>query len=203
MDRTVTVTGQGKATAVPDTAVIRVAAVHRAASVAEAFAGVASAVDAIGTEARQFTEERRIASQGLQVWPAHDNQGRQSGFETRHTIEIGCPDLTAASALLEALVAAVGDRLQVEGVTLRVSEPGPLVTTAREAAYADAAERASHLAGLAGATLGPIVSVSEGGAGWSPYPQAMDVAAMKAEAAFEPGEAAITATVTASWQLQL
>ena len=203
MDRTVTVTGQGRATAVPDTAVVRVAAVHRAASVAEAFAGVASAVDAIGTEARRVTEERHIASQGLQVWPAHDNQGRQSGFETRHTIEIGCPDLAAASALLEALVAAVGDRLQVEGVTLRVSEPAPLVTIAREAAYADAVVRASHLAGLAGATLGPIVSVSEGGGGWSPYPQDMDVRSMKAEASFEPGETAVTATVTASWQLQL
>lgn len=202
MDRTVTVMGQGRATAVPDTALVRVAAVHRAASVADAFAGVASAVDAIGTEARRFTQERHIASRGLQVWPAHDNQGRQSGFETRHTLEIGCPDLPAASALLEALVAAVGDRLQVEGVTLQVSEPGPLVTEAREAAYADAVARATHLAGLAGASLGPIVSLVEGG-GWAPFPEAGGMRAMKADASLEPGESTISATVTASWQLQL
>jgi uncharacterized protein len=203
MDRTVSVMGQGRATAVPDTAVVRVAAVHRAASVADAFAGVASAVEAIGTEARRFTEERRIASQGLQVWPAHDNQGRQAGFETRHTIEIGCPDLPAASALLEALVAAVGDRLQVEGVTLRVSEPGPLITEAREAAYADALVRATHLAGLAGASLGPIVSVSEGGGSFEPFMEMAGGRALKADASFEPGESAVSATVTASWQLEV
>jgi uncharacterized protein YggE len=202
MDRTVTVMGQGSATAVPDTALVRVAAVHRAASVADAFAGVASAVAAIGTEARRFTDERSIASRGLHVWPAHDNQGRQSGFEARHSVEIGCPDLTAASALLEALVAAVGNRLHVESVNLQVSEPGPLVTEAREAAYADAVVRATHLAGLAGASLGPIVSVIEGG-GFQPFGEAVGVASMKADASFEPGETAISATVTASWQLQL
>ena len=202
MNRTVTVMGQGTAKAVPDTALVRVAAVHRAASVADAFAGVSSAVAAIGTEARRFTDERRIASRGLQVWPAHDNQGRQSGFETRHSMEIGCPDLAAASALLEALVGVVGDRLQVEGVSLQVSEPGPLVTEAREAAYADAVVRATHLAGLAGASLGPIVSVSEGG-GWAPFPEAEGFRAMKADASFEPGETAISVTVTASWQLQI
>lgn len=202
MDRTVTVMGQGTATAVPDTALVRVAAVHRAASVADAFAGVSSAVAVIGTEARRFTEERHIASRGLQVWPAHDNQGRQSGFETRHTLEIACSDLASASALLEALVAAVGDRLQVEGVTLQVSEPGPLLTEAREAAYADAMVRATHLAGLAGASLGPIVSVSEGG-GWAPFPEAVGMRAMRADASFEPGESAISATVSACWELSL
>ena len=117
-------------------------------------------------------------------------------------MEIGCPDLAAASALLEALVGVVGDRLQVEGVSLQVSEPGPLVTEAREAAYADAVVRATHLAGLAGASLGPIVSVSEGG-GWAPFPEAEGFRAMKADASFEPGETAISATVTASWQLQI
>jgi uncharacterized protein YggE len=200
MDRTVTVMGHGRATAVPDTALVRVAAVHRAASVADAFAGVSSAATVIGTEARRFADERRIASRGLQVWPAHDNQGRQSGFETRHSFEIGCHDLTAASALLEALVEAVGDRLQVEGVALQVSEPGPLFTEAREAAYADAVLRATHLAGLAGASLGPIVSVSEGG-GWAPLQDADGMREMKAYASFEPGESAISASVTACWEL--
>jgi uncharacterized protein YggE len=202
MDRTVTVMGQGRATAVPDTAVVRIAAVHRAASVADAFAGVASAVAAIGTAARRFTEERRIASRGMQVWPAHDHQGRQSGFEARHSVEIGCPDLDAASALLDALVGAVGDRLQVEGVGLQVAEPGPLVTEAREAAYADAVVRATHLAGLAGATLGPIVSLTEGG-GHQPFAQELAAASMKADTSFEPGETAISAVVTATWQLQV
>lgn len=200
MDRTVTVTGRGSANAVPDTAVVRVAAVHRADGVAEAFAGVASAVAAIGVEARRFTEERKIASTGVQVWPAHDHQGRQSGFEARHSLQVRCPSLDAASSVLQALVDTVGDRLQVEGVALEVSDHGLLVSSAREAAYADAVTRATHLATLVGAELGPIVSLVES-ADHPAVPYAADLA--RAEAAFEPGENSIGATVTASWQLLL
>lgn len=202
MDRTVTVSGFGRATAVPDTAVVRVAAVHRAAGVAEAFAGVASGVAAIGVEARKVTDERRIASTGIQIWPAHDHQGRQAGFEARHSLQVGCPSLEIASALLQALVDTVGDRLQVEGVSLEVADPSGALTEARTGAYADALSRATHLAALAGAALGPIVSLSEtvqrGG-----MMETGARMAMQADAALEPGEQQIGATITASWQLEL
>jgi len=199
MDRTVTVTGHGTASAVPDTAVVRVAAVHRAPDIAAAFAGVASAASVVGRVALDYTDERRIASRDLNLWPAHDHQGRQAGFEARHAFEIGCPTVDAAGELLAALVGAVGDRLQVEGVTLQVSEPGALVTAAREAAYADATARATHLAGLAGATLGAIVSVAEGGGHDVPMVRAVS---MKADSAgFQPGESSIGASVTGTWLL--
>ena len=54
--RTVTVSGQGTARVVPDCAVVNVAAVYRARSVEEAFAGVNSAVEAIGARARTFVD---------------------------------------------------------------------------------------------------------------------------------------------------
>lgn len=201
MDRTVTVTGSGTASAVPDTAVVRVAATHRAASVGEAFAGVASAVAAIGATARDHAEEKKIASRDLNLWPAHDNQGRQSGFEARHVVEIGCPSIEAASALLSALVDAVGDRLQVEGVTLQVSDQAGQVVAAREAAYADAVARATHLAGLAGASLGELVSVAEGAVHHAPM-MAVEARSMKADAGLMPGETSLGSSVTATWLLQ-
>lgn len=201
MDRTVTVTGRGSATAVPDTAVVRVAASHRALGVAEAFAGVSSAIAAISSEARKVTEERRIASTGIQIWPAHDREGRQSGFEARHSLQIGCPSLEAAAGLLQALVDAVGDRLQVEGVSLEVSEPDVLQTEAREAAYADAVTRATHLASLAGATLGAIVALGEQGRAEFAAEGAR-VASFKADAALEPGEMSFGASVTGTWLLE-
>ena len=63
MARTVTVTGQGTARVVPDSAVVIVAAVHRARSVEEAFAGVTSAVEAISASARTIrgSGEDRLA----------------------------------------------------------------------------------------------------------------------------------------------
>ena len=50
--RTLTVTGNGSATATPDTALIRLSAVHRARTFAEALAGAESAREEVVRSAR-------------------------------------------------------------------------------------------------------------------------------------------------------
>ena len=202
MKRTVTVSGQGVARVVPDTAVVRVAAVHRAEGVAEACAGVASAVAAVSWVAREHTEAARIASADFNVWPAHEHEGRPQGFEARHGITIGVADITAAGRLLTALAEEVGNRLQVEGVSLQVAEPVPALIGAREAAFADARGRAEALAALSEATLGEVVTVVEGGGHHyaEAYPMAAGARAEK-DVAFEPGEQSLGASVTVTWQL--
>ena len=199
-NRTVTVTGQGSTAVAPDTAVVRVAAVARAAGVAEAFAAASAAAAQIGVVARRHTEEKRIASTGINVWPWHDNQGRQRGFEARHSLAVGCSDLDAAGALLDELAAEVGDALAVDGVTLEVSEP----TTARDqavaAAYADALRLAERLAGLAGASLGDVLAIGHAGsAGGGPGFREMD--AVAASAKIEPGETTVAASLSVTWAL--
>jgi uncharacterized protein YggE len=199
-NRTVTVTGQGSTAVTPDTAVVRVAAVARAAGVAEAFAASSAAAAQIGVVARRHTEEKRIASTGINVWPWHDNQGQQRGFEARHSLAIGCPDLDAAGALLDELVAEVGDALAVDGVALEVSEP----TTARDqavaAAYADALRQAERLAGLAGASLGDVLAIGQAGSGGGgPALRGMDAMAMSAK--IEPGETTVAASLSVTWVL--
>ena len=154
--RTVTVTGQGEARVAPDSAVVRVSAVHRAPGVAEALAGADSAADAIATTARQFTTPERV---GYDVAPDLARPRRHpaaAGFQARHSLVVRCPDIEAAGGLLTALADAVGDRLEVEGVSLEVADQSAAVVAAREAAYADAVDRATHLAGLAGAELGDV-----------------------------------------------
>src|ERR1700754_4124308 len=98
--RTVTVTGLGTAREVPDTVVVRVAASHRSAGVAEALSGADSAADEIVAVAREHTDAGHIQSTTLNVWPAYDNEGRQSGFEARHSLSISCSDMAEAGAML-------------------------------------------------------------------------------------------------------
>ena len=197
--RTVTVTGHGETRVAPDSAVVRVAAVHRAAGVADALAGADSAARQIVATGREHTTPERIGSSAVQIWSSHDQQGRPNGYEARHSLTIGCPDVAAAGALLAALADAVGERLQIEGVSLEITDRSAAETTAREAAYADAVERATHLAGLAGAVLGDAHDVIEGGA----PPGAPRLAkAMAAEVALEPGEQAVAASVTVVFQLR-
>lgn len=199
MTRTVTVTGQGSARIVPDSAVVRVAAVHRAASVGQAFAAVASAVDGITSAARSVVDESRIGSRDLNVWATSDHQGRHDGFECRHALEIRCPTLDVAGSLLASLVDAVGNRLQVEGVNLEVTDDTAAQVEAREAAYADAVARATQLAGLAGARLGPVLAVSEGGA--HPVPVREMAMAPMAMTDFQPGERSLGSTLSVTFEL--
>ena len=113
---------------------------------------------------------------------------------------VRCPDIEAAGGLLTALADAVGDRLEIEGVSLEVADQSAAVVAAREAAYADAVDRATHLAGLAGAQLGDVQDVVEGGGGGSPV--ARVAKAMSDSASFQPGETSIGSSVTVTFQLR-
>ncbi len=197
--RTVTVTGQGSAREVPDTVVVRVAASYRSAGVADALAGADSAATEIIAVGREHTDPSRIASTGLNVWPAYDNNGRSSGFEARHSLSLTCTDVQAAGALLTELAERVGDRLQIEGLGLEVADTGRALDQARAAAYADAVARGRHLAELAGATLGEAQAMAEGGA-LPPVGFAAAAGDLKAMA-IAPGETTIGSALTVTFAL--
>lgn len=193
--RTVTVTGHGSANAVPDTAVVRVAAVHRSPAMADALAGAESARAAVVAAAGDLL----VSSTDLSVWPAHDGEGRRAGFEARHALTITGGDLETAGTLVGRLAEEVGDRLQVEGVSLAVGDPASALGEAREAAYADARARAEHLAALSGAALGEVQDVTEGAG--SPVPWQGEAASFKADVGLAPGQTRLTSTVTVTWAL--
>jgi uncharacterized protein YggE len=178
-----------------------VAAVHRASGVAEALAGADSAAKQIVVTGREHTTQERIGSTSLQIWPAHDERGIPAGFDARHSLTLRCDDIASAGALLTALAESVGDRLQLEGVSLEVIDRGPAETTAREAAYADAVERGTHLAGLAGSSLGDAQEVVEGGA-VSILGKPRPTQAAMADVGLEPGEMSVTSSVTVTFQLR-
>jgi uncharacterized protein YggE len=201
--RTVTVIGQGTSREVPDTVVVRVAAAHRAAGVAEALAGADSAATEIVAVGRRHTDASQISSTNLNVWPAYDNQGKPSGFEARHSLQLSCSDVTKAGALLSELATTVGDRLQVEGLGMEVADPGRAMVRARAAAYADAVAKAGQLAELAGGRLGDVQAMAEGSG--MPWP-VMDMAAggaqqMAKSVSIQPGETALTATLTITFMV--
>jgi len=132
---------------------------------------------------------------------AHDHEGHPSGYEARHSLTIRCGDLAEAGALVTALAADVGHRLQVERVSLVVADTTDTARVARERAFADARSRGEHLAGLAGEALGDVQAISDGAGTSPPMPFAGDLRAAKAEASFEPGETAVSASLTVVFEL--
>jgi uncharacterized protein YggE len=192
--RTLTVIGTGSAAAIPDTALIRLSAVHRARTLAEAMAGAESARAAVVEAAGELT----VSTVNLSVWPTNE-QGQQPGFEARHTLTIAAGDLETANQMLAKLAYEVGARLLVEGVELTVRDPSAAISAARELAFADARAKGEHLAALAGAGLGQVEAVAEGGAS-APAPGGF-AALAKADVGLQPGETSLSASLTVTWSL--
>ena len=199
--RTITVTGRGAVMVAPDSAVVSFTVGHRAPNVAEALAGCASAADTVGEVARRFAAASRISTRTIHVGSDYDREGSPAGFRAEHSFRVGCADLEAAGELVGALAEQVGDRLQVEGVSLQVSDQAEARLAAREAAFADAVAKGTQLAGLAQASLGEVQSMVDDHRGDSPEEAAGDAYRAMAKVSFEPGESAIGATVTVTFQL--
>jgi uncharacterized protein len=193
--RTLTVTGTGRAAAVPDTALIRLAAVHRARTFAEALAGAESA----RVEVVRTASDLVVSTVNLTVWPTSE-QGQQPGFEARHSMTIATGDLAVANELLSRLAYEVGTRVQLEGVDMTVRDASAIVGRAREDAFADARAKAEHLAALAGTALGQVEALAEGGAG-GPVAPGGPGALAKADVGLQPGETEVSASLTVTWSI--
>jgi uncharacterized protein YggE len=86
---------------------------------------------------------------------------------------------------------------------MAIDEPEPLLVAAREAAFADAKDKAEQLAQLAGRRLGTVLRIAED-SGYDVYPRAtrkgLAVAAMSA-VPIEAGEDELQARIRVTWQL--
>lgn len=205
----VQVNGTGTASATPD--VVRVALGIRvdADGVAAALGHAAETVRGVTAAAREHgLADRDIASTSASVQPRWDRNGaRVIGYTAYHQLSLIVRRLGDLNGLVEAVATAAGNALVIDGITLELADQAPLAEQARAAAFADARAKAGQYAALAGAHLGRVLDVAEGGGGFE-MPRPMYARRMMAGAAdsaasmpVEAGEHAVTASVVATWEL--
>lgn len=197
--RTVTVIGTGESRVTPDMAVLRISVTAREPGLAAAYDRAGELAARVREVAVRHTEERRIASTGISLWPFHDHPDGERGFEARHGFTVSCADLAAAGTLLGELAHEVGEGVQVEDVSLQVSDTAAAVVAAREAAFADARERAEHLAALSGSRLGEVLAIGAGEGAGGPVPRGAAFALTEARIA--PGETTVPVSLSITWEL--
>jgi uncharacterized protein YggE len=203
----VEVTGSGSASATPD--VVRVALGIRCDSegVAAALSAAAATVRKVSAAARAHgLADRDISSTSASVQPRWTNEGVTDGYTAYHQLTLLVRQLTDLNDLVDAVADAAGNSLVVDGITLDLADRAPLATQAREAAFADAQAKAAQYAALAGARLGRVLAVVEGGGGEiDPTPAAMGTRMMMKESGgglpVEAGEHSVGASVRVAWQL--
>ena len=200
----VEVTGGGAASAVPDVVVVDARIQAHADDVATALADASGSVSrALQAAADHGVAGHDRSTRGIGVNPRWDPQGQGVvGYTAFQALRLVVRDRDRVGDLLGALAGAAGDAFGLDGVTLEVSDRGPLQVLAREAAFEDARARATQYAELAGRRLGPVLRVREGGGLEPPVPRFARAALDSAGGMpVEAGESSVTASVTVRFGL--
>jgi hypothetical protein len=159
---TVTVVGSGQVNAAPDEALLSLG-VSATRPTAE---GALNAAAAEMTHLTAALRSQGVAPQDMQtssVWlgqnpPSYPTPITYSGSSS---VTVTIHHLTNVGSIEVAAVGAVGNDIQLDGVSLTLSDDSSQLQVARIAAMADARSRASQWAAQTGRKLGPILAVSE------------------------------------------
>jgi len=129
---------------------------------------VRAALDAAGSA------EDDIATQNISVYPeyASSSTGTQtlSGYRAQQVFTVTLRDTAKAGEVVDSVIAAGGNSLQVYGVTPTLLDTDAAVAQAREAAIKSAKEKAKDYAGLVDEDLGSVVYINEINSPSSPVP---------------------------------
>ncbi len=201
----ITVTGEASVARAPDMATVSIGVTSVAETAAAALSANSEAMRAVTERLKAAgVAERDLQTSGLSVnpnWTGYDSSSsgqKISGYTAMNVLTVQIRALDTLGAVLDASVSDGANTLN--GLVFGLADPRPVQDEARKAAVADARVKAQLFAEAAGVTLGPIVSISEGGGYGGPVP-VFKSAAAEAAVPVQQGEVATQASVTVVWQL--
>ena len=206
---TISVVGEGLATARPDMAVVSVGVVSQAPRARDALAQnsksmteVVAAVKAAGIESRDI-ETSQISLRPQYSYPGQGSREAPKlvAYEASNSVSIRVRSFDKLGGLLDNLVTSGAN--QIRGVELTLAEPGPLRDKARATAMKDAIRKAEILADAAGVRIVRLFSASED-VPEAPRPVATRMAAdaaARTQVPIEAGEQEIRGRVTAVFEI--
>lgn len=171
------VSGRGTITVAPDLATLELGVEARAGNVSEANSQASAAMDAIveALKARGVNDED-IQTGRFSVYPRYNRVEEEvdgvrtsrevlTGYRVRNHATVKLRDLDSVGEVIDEVVTAGGDNVQINGINFTLEDPRPMMAELREMAVADARAKAGHLAELSEVTLGRLIYISEGAAG--------------------------------------
>ncbi|MBS0472756.1 MAG: SIMPL domain-containing protein [Proteobacteria bacterium] len=205
--RAITVSGEGTAAGAPDRAILSAGVTTLAPTAAQALAANARKMTGVFNALKKLgVPDRLIQTSNFSVQPQYANtsgneQARITGYLVSNQVDVTLDDVKKLGPALDALVAAGSN--QINSVGFEIKDTDTLEAKAREAAIADARNRAETYVRAAGASLGAVQSIAETGSG-APMP-VFRAKAMFANDAATPtaaGELTVTANVSVTFELK-
>ena len=206
-NRFITVTGVGSVSVVPDAVrfnatVSTVGATNNAAlsTATKSAAAVRQALKDAGIASKD------IRSASISVYPEYNwtqEAGTKiTGYRASQSFDVLVRSASKAGTIIEAVVAAGGDSVQLGGVIPVTLNPALATEQARAAAVTNAKSKASSYAKLLGTSIGKVLSLEEQSSPIysSPFPMAK-AAADATAVVIDLGEQDVTVTITVRWAL--
>ena len=146
-----------------------------------------------------------VATQSLSVFPEYTYPANAtpvlSGYRASQGFDITVRASSTAGAVVDAIVAAGGDNLQVNGASPFVLDNDKATETARASAVKNAKAKAASYAKLLGVKLGKVIYLDE-----TSTPSAYPVFGITAKAddaatQIDLGEQKVTVSVTVRWSI--
>lgn len=163
--RTISVSGEGKASAPPDVATIQTGVVTQASEAAEALADNNRATQRV----MDALKSHRIVAKDIQtsnfnIRPNYERtrnqrQPRIVGYSVTNQVQVRVRNLPSLGKVLDSLVTAGSN--QMSGISFGIDDPTGVKNQARNRAVSDARDRAQLYAHAAGVKVGKVISISE------------------------------------------
>jgi uncharacterized protein len=200
----ITVTGTGNVSGVPNQLSLSMGVQTSASSVASALRQANAAARSVTAVLRRTgVAASDIQTSGLSIYPNYSgSSGAPSGYQVSEQLTITLRRLSVAGGQISAAARAGGNATTIDGVSLNLSDTGPLLAAARVKAVADARAKAAAYARALGRPLGPVISMSEAAPAQPVTPEPFANAAHAASSVpVHPGTQQLSVTVTVVFSL--
>jgi len=205
--RYITVKAQGTVKVVPDAVRINATATNLASTNKDALSATSKTAAAIRAALKTAKiDSKDIAITSITTFPEYKygNDGTTTllGYRATQSFTITVKAANTAGALVDSLVAAGGDSVQINGVSPFVLDSTKATESARAIAVKNAKSRALSYAKLLGVSLGKVNYLTEDS---SPIPPAPIFATAKSEAdatVVDLGQQDVTVAITVQWSLR-
>ena len=204
--RYITVSAQGTIKVTPNAVRLSATVSAVAATSKDALAAAnktATAVRAALKAAKIDTKD--ISTQTVTLYPeykySNDGTSTQIGYRGSQSFTIVVRAADTAGAIVDSLIAAGGDNLQINGATPFVLDSSKSLDAARAAAVKSAKSKATSYASLIGVKLGKVNYLVENSAPTN-YTPVMSVAKAESDATvIDLGQQDVTISITVQWAL--
>ena len=206
-ERYITINAEGIVKVTPDAVRLNANVTLISATSAEAL----SKTSAAAAKVRAALVAKKIATKDIKttsisVYPEYnytqDKGSVQIGYRASQSFEVIIRNATSAGAVVDDVVTAAGDSIQIQGATPFVLDSTKATASARTAAVANAKAKASSYASLLGVKLGKVTYLVENSSPVS-YPTILGMAKAADSGATEIdlGNQDVTVSITIRWSL--